>query len=154
MPDKSINIDILLYEHETIRAHVNLVADTIIERCWDGKVRVGPQEPERRYPNIESMLIELGDGLLRHHSFEEKILPLFIGDSLVGPIAAEHAVIIRALNRVKQLAPVRNPSSDLEKRYLKEILNSFRDLVIDHCTLEDVLLQAVRKLLPSTAVSV
>jgi hypothetical protein len=65
MPDKSINIDILLYEHETIRAHVNLVADIIIERCWNGKVRIEPQEPESGYPNIESMLIELGEGLLK-----------------------------------------------------------------------------------------
>ncbi len=145
-----MNVDSLLYAHDTIRSHIRLVLKLMPADKSEYKVdspevaAVNSFEPDRL--DLEKIIYNLAEGLNRHLAFEEEVLPGLIGEILMEFILMEHRKISRGIDEITSLfrdtgfhnALVWN--QDRRKR-----VKNFMDYLLEHCETEDIILKLFRR---------
>ena len=98
---------------------------------------------------LVKMINILGDGLKKHFEYEEKVLPLVLGELLLKNILHDHKQIFGQIDSVK------TSLTNLEKLSHEELLsqrlsliqsvNDLSDKVIKHAQYEEAVLNLVKK---------
>jgi hypothetical protein len=139
----NIVIDRLLHEHEAIKAQIKLVIGLV--NGWktntSGAFTAAP-DISRQKLNLQQAINYLDEGLKQQYSYEDEILPLLIGNPLMDAIMTERQTMMRRLAEINFLLLHISPES-LAAIWgdLKTVIANFSHWLIDHNTLEDVMLK-------------
>ena len=148
MPNKLLDVDDLLYAHDTIRSHVRLVMRLMADKSEkvDSPEAAAVISFEPARSDLEKIVCNLAEGLNRHLVFEEKVLPGLIGEILMEFILMEHRKISRGIDEITSLfrdtgfqnAPVWNQKC-------RKRVKDYMDFLLEHCETEDTILKLFRR---------
>jgi hypothetical protein len=136
-------IDRLLHEHEAIRAQTKLVVGMV--NGWNinasGAVKAEP-DITRQKLNLQQAIGYLDEGLRQQYSYEDEVLPLLIGDPLKEAILTERRTMMKRLAEINFLLLYISPEGLVAIwDDLKKVIANFSYWLVDHNTLEDVMLK-------------
>ncbi len=136
-------IDRLLHEHEAIRAQSKAVVGLL--NGWKvnapGVVKAEPDISRQKW-NLQQAIGYLDEGLRQQYSYEDEVLPLLIGDPLKDAILTERRTMMKRLAEINFLLLHISPEG-LAAIWddIRKVIANFSFWLIDHNTLEDVMLK-------------
>jgi hypothetical protein len=148
--NKLLEIDKLLNEHEAIRGHMLSVCSLLDNWEKDFSTLDVPSEKEqslrKKGLNLQQTMGYLGDGLNQHHKHEEEVLSAIAGEPVMEALRIEHKEIIKQLGEINfVLRDIQPQSLETNFDYLKLIINNLCNLVSLHSSVEDTLLNLMKK---------
>jgi hypothetical protein len=106
-----------------------------------------PKLLEKRAPLLDTINI-LGDGLKKHFEYEQKVLPLVMGELLMKDILHDHDWVISQVETTQTFLTGLDGllPEDFQSRRLDLIRNihNLRDLVLNHARYEEIILNNTR----------
>lgn len=159
MLDKLAIINKVIEEHQTIKAHVKLVGDSLTDQEALGNLEKAradwiPGRPEKvaeMCDKLQQTVGFLAEGLKNHFDFEEEVLPPLLGEALMQALFLEHEDIREAVSEaralVAELGLEEMGRGELMAResQVHEVINDMCQLVDEHAAREEVILGMVRR---------
>lgn len=159
MPDALEVIKSVLSQHFKITENVKTTGDKMNDVDAVFGIRVAAYQTAQSAFSVANLLEKrdqliktiniLGDGLKKHFEYEEKVLPLVLGELLLNDILHDHKQIFGQIDNVK------TSLTNLEKLSHEELLsqrlsliqsvNDLSDKVIKHAQYEETVLNLVKK---------
>jgi hemerythrin len=149
--------------HRVIRGHIKLVGEAIPDKealfnlsrespNWlPGQARLAEKQQK-----LQQTLSALDEGLKNHFAFEEKYLPPLLGEFLLRALLADHRLIKDELSNAKSMAfdtnlTALNPEEIAAYQFrIHQKINGLREMVEEHATREDVVLNWLKRALQET----
>jgi hypothetical protein len=136
-------IDRLLHEHEAIRAQVKLVVELVNE--WKvnapGVVKAEPYITRQKW-NLQQAICYLDEGLRQQYSYEDEVLSLLIGNPIKDALLTERRTIMKRLAEINFLLLHISPEGLVAIwDDMRKVITNFSHWLVDHNTLEDVMLK-------------
>jgi len=160
MDDLAI-ISRVLEEHRAIKGHIKLVGDSISDQealasLTQARADWIPGQQEilaEKQKKLQRALSFLYEGLKKHFSFEEELLPPLLGELLMRALILKHMEIIKQISEVKPIVAdikLEGLSRDellSEESFIQRAINKTCQLVEYHTEEEEVILEMVERAL-------
>jgi hypothetical protein len=107
-----------------------------------------PKLLEKREPMLNTINI-LSDGLKKHFEYEQKVLPLVLGERLMKDILHDHdrvlAQIVATQTFLTSLDGLKPEDFQTKRLELIKDIDGLRDLVLNHAHYEEIILLNIKK---------
>lgn len=150
MPNELICIDRLINEHVAISGHMRSVCSLLDQ--WDedlpkpARQSIEEQSLSRKGLNLKQTMDYLDEGMKQHHQHEEEVLPDIAGEPVMEALRIEHKEILKQLGEINfVLRDIQPQALASNFDYLKLIINNLCNLVSLHSSVEDTLLNLLKK---------
>jgi hypothetical protein len=150
MADELINIDNLINEHAALSGHMRSVCGLL--DTWDKDIPVNDIQPAQEQAlnqkgiNFKQTMSYLDEGLKQHHQHEEEIMPAITGEPIMEALRVEHHEILKQMGEINFVLRDINPRTLAANfDYLKLIVNNLCNLISLHNSVEDTLLNLLKK---------
>ena len=148
-------------EHEVLRGHVKLVGDSISDREAAHSLQGAHTEwiPGRlelvaeKQKALQRTLAGLEEGLARHFSFEERVLPPLLGELLARALAMEHREIAAEIGGAISMAAsmttegLGREEAMAQDARIQQAVDGIGHLVGEHAAREEALLDMLERAL-------
>ena len=151
----------VIQEHQTIKGHIKLVGDSITDQealtslagarsDWiPGRLEILAEKQKK----LQQTISFLDEGLKSHFSFEEKALPLLLGELFMQALILDHQEIRKAINEAistvsnTRLEGLRREELLSKESDMQQVIDSICQLVEEHAAREEVLLEMLQRAL-------
>ncbi len=165
MPDALEVITRVISEHRKITEHTKIAGDTMNDIDALFTLEATKRKAGWSATSVTKLIKErgkllqtinlLGDGLKNHFDYEEKVLPLVLGELLMKAILREHQKIFGQIENAKTtLINLEGTDQDelLSKRtVVQESVNNLCQTVEDHAHQEETTLNMMKKAIEENA---
>jgi len=164
MPEALEVIKNVISQHDKVTEHVKLTGDKMND--IDGvfsvqraayKVAWSASSVTELIEKRDQLLLTINileDGLKKHFSYEEKVLPLVLGELLVKGILHDHNEIAErignAITCLLNLGGLDNDELLSKRKELVQTINDLREAVVNHAHFEEEVLNKIKKSLEGT----
>jgi hypothetical protein len=145
-----LDIDSLINEHSAISGHMLSVC-TLLD-TWDedvsAKTLLAGQEQSLigKGINLKQTMSYLDEGLKQHHEHEESVLLSIAGEPVIDALKIEHQEILKQVGEINfVLRDIQPKTLAANFDYLKLIINNLCNLVSLHSSVENTLLNLLKK---------
>ncbi len=161
MEDNLAIINRIIEWHQTLRGHVKLVGDSIVDR--EALLALEKTRPEwipgqlealtEKQKKLQQAMSFLDEGLRSHFAYEEKVLPPLLGELFMQALILDHQEIKKEINEAKSMVPeikLEGLSRDellSQESEIQETISSMCQLVEEHAAREEIVLEMVRRVL-------
>jgi hypothetical protein len=108
-----------------------------------------PKLLEKRAPLLNTINI-LGDGLKKHFEYEQKVLPLVMGEQLMKDILHDHDRVMAQVETTRTflagLDSLKPEDFPTERLVLIGNIDGLRNLVLNHARYEEIILNDIKKI--------
>ncbi len=150
MANELIIIDSLINEHTAISGHMRSVCGLL--DSWEANMSVMATQPAQEQAlgqkgvNLKQTMGYLDEGLKQHHQHEDDVLPSLVGEPMMVALKVEHQEILKQLGEINFVLRDIQPNVLVANfEYLKLIINNLCNLVSLHSSVENTLLNLVKK---------
>jgi len=161
MPDELAIINRVIEEHRKFRQYLKLAGDSLTDReaiaslqkartDWvPGRLEIMAEKQKK----IQQTVSALGEGLMRHFSYEEKYLPPILGKLLTQALLIEHREIRTELDDVKnvvsgtRLEGLNREQSLIEELKMQDVINNLGQAIDEHAHREEIMLEMLQRAL-------
>lgn len=150
MPNELIIIDSLINEHTAIAGHMRSVCSLL--DVWDEDISARAlltgqeQSLSQKGVNLKQTMGYLDEGLKQHHKHEEEVIPAIAGELVLEALKIEHREIMKQLGEINfVLRDIQPKVLAANFDYLKLIINNLCNLVSLHSSVENTLLNLLKK---------
>ena len=161
MEDDLAIINRIIEWHQTIRGHVRLVGEAIndqeallvLERTRPDWIPGQPEVLAEKQKKLQQTLGFLDEGLRNHFAYEEKALPLLLGELFMRALVLDHREIHKEIDDSKSTIAAIKPeglSRDellARESQIQQLVANMCQLVEEHATREEIILEMVRRAL-------
>jgi hypothetical protein len=145
-----LQIDGLVKEHIAISGHMRSVCSLLDK--WEEDISTDvvqsgkEQSLSQKGVNLKQTMGYLDEGLKAHHQHEEEVIPNLAGEPVMEALQIEHQEIIKQLGEINfVLRDIQPVSLAVNFDYLKLIINNLCNLVSLHESVENTLLNLLKK---------
>jgi len=161
MQDKLAIANKVIEEHQSIRGYVKLVGDSIhdqealtaLEKAGGEWIPGRPGNLSDKYKTLLQTMTALEEGLKNHFAFEGKALQSLFGELIMRALIIEHSEIGKEINNAKlkiidtNLEGLSREELILEGWDIRKTIDSISQLIEEHATREEMILDMVRRAL-------
>ena len=154
-------INRVLEEHRTIRGHIKLVGDSIVDREALLNLRKtradwvpGQLEDMLEKQNkLQQTMAALDEGLRGHFDFEEKALPPLLGELFMRALVLDHQEIKKEIENAKSIVVntrLEGLSRDellAKEADIQKVVDSMSRKIEEHAAREEIILEMLQRAL-------
>jgi hemerythrin len=149
----------IISEHHSVKRHVKLVGDSVsdlealfrLQQVHAGWAQSSVEALSKKQEQLLQAISFLDEGLRNHFAFEEKALPLLLGETIMKALLLEHQDISRRLGEVRVLVTAVTPEALSQeellsrKTHLQQKISNLCQMVEEHAADEEVILKMVKR---------
>lgn len=161
MEDNLAVINRIIEWHEAIRGQVKLVGDSIsdqealsaLEKTRPDWIPGRPEILAEKQKKLQQVMSFLDEGLKNHFAYEEEVLPPLLGELFMRALILDHQEIRKEIDDAKsvvaeiKLEGLSREESLAKESHIQQVIDSIRQLVEEHATKEEAILEMLRRAL-------
>jgi|WetSurMetagenome_2_1015567.scaffolds.fasta_scaffold14489_3 hypothetical protein len=149
----------ILAQHFTITENIKTTGDRMNDIDAVFSIQVASYQTAQSAYSVSNLLEKrihllntiniLEDGLKKHFTYEERVMPLVLGDLLLEDILHDHKKITGQIENVKasliNLEKLNKDEIQSKRLELVENVNNLRDIIVNHTHFEEEILGVIKK---------